>query len=151
MKIGIIADTHDNLGKIKKAVKILNKHDLDFLIHCGDYIAPFSLKPLQKLNCQWCGVFGNNDGEKEGLRKESGGRIHQAPYFLNFCSRRIAVVHEFEDYDADIILFGHTHKPIVDKKDKLLINPGEVSGWLYGRSTLVILELDNLDAKLVTF
>ncbi len=151
MKIGIISDTHDNLVKIKKAVKILNEQNVNFLIHCGDYVAPFSIKPLQKINCQWCGVFGNNDGDRNALLKESEGRIYKPPYFLNFNSRKIAVVHEFKNCSADIVLFGHTHKPSIDKGNKLLINPGETGGWLRGKSTLAILDLESLDTEVISF
>ena len=77
MKIGIIADTHDNLIKIRRAVEIFNSHSVDFVIHCGDFIAPFALNPFDDLRCEWVGVFGNNDGEKKGLLAKSKGRIKE--------------------------------------------------------------------------
>ena len=63
---------------------------------------------------------------------------------------------EKEIKNVDIVLYGHTHKLNIEKinrckKDILLINPGEVCGWLYNKSSLVILDLENLLAKPVYF
>ena len=152
MKIGIISDTHDNLPKIKEAVRILNERKVEFVFHCGDFVAPFSLNLLKELNCEWRGVFGNNDGEKEGLVKKSEGRIKDAPFFISLSSKRIALTHIYQDLEADIILFGHTHNPQKIRKDKkLFINPGEVGGWLTAKSSLVILDLESLESELIYF
>lgn len=69
MILGILADTHDNLPKIEKAVKLFNKNKVDFVLHAGDFVAPFAISALKGLSCGWQGVFGNNDGEKEGLSR----------------------------------------------------------------------------------
>ena len=153
MKLGIISDTHDNLVKIKKVVELFNLKKVSFVIHCGDFIAPFSLNPFKDLNCGWAGVFGNNDGEKKGLTEKSEGRIRQAPYFLELASRKIAVTHEFNEYDADIILSGHTHKSCIcrDNPGKIFINPGEAGGWIYGESSLVILDLESMRTEIIKF
>ena len=118
MKIGLISDTHDNLPKIKKAVEIFNKNRVEFVIHAGDFVAPFSLLPFQELNCDWTGVLGNNDGEKKGLITKSQGRIKQGQISLILDNKKLIVIHDIENYDneyADIIVFGHTHKPEVKK------------------------------------
>ncbi|HDZ14270.1 MAG TPA: YfcE family phosphodiesterase, partial [Pricia sp.] len=36
MKIGIVADSHDNVPAIKKAVEYFNKSNISFVIHAGD-------------------------------------------------------------------------------------------------------------------
>ena len=151
MEIGIIADTHDNVPKIVKAVKILNSRKVNFVIHCGDFIAPFSLIPFKGLNCDWIGVFGNNDGEKKGLLAKSENRIKEAPYLLELEGIRIVITHEFKDSDADIILFGHSHEPSVKRNSKLIINPGEVGGWLQGKSSLAIVDLKSMEAEIIYF
>jgi hypothetical protein len=151
MKIGIISDTHDNLTKIKEAVNILNDKKVEFVFHCGDFIAPFSLEYLEKLNCDWLGVFGNNDGERDGLAKRSKGKIKEAPYLGEFFSKKIAITHIYKELDADVVLFGHTHKVEIKKERQLVINPGEVSGWLYGKSSLVLLDLDKLEPEVLYF
>ena len=76
MIIGILADSHDNLPKLKKAVALFNKKNICFVAHAGDYIAPFALGMLEKhLRCEYRGVYGNNDGERRGLEGLSKGKV----------------------------------------------------------------------------
>ena len=69
MLIGLISDTHDNLPMIEKAVKRLNEEKVELVLHAGDYVAPFVIPKFKALNCKLIGVFGNNDGDHELLRK----------------------------------------------------------------------------------
>ncbi len=153
MKIGIISDTHDNLPKLEKAVDFFNKNKVDFVLHAGDFVAPFSVLILKKLNCDWRGVFGNNDGEKEGLSSASEGKIKPPPLRIELQDKKITVVHDVKTIDldkeeADLIVFGHSHKPeIIKKYNKLIVNPGECSGWLTGHCNVAIVKLDTLFAK----
>ncbi len=152
MKIGIGSDTHDNISKIKEMVEILNREKVGLFLHAGDFIAPFSLLPLEELKCEWFGVFGNNDGEQEGLLNKSGGRIKSPPYFLELSSKRIALMHELKEVNSQIVIYGHTHNPKINREgDKIFINPGEVCGWLTGRSSLAILDLDDLKSEIIYF
>jgi len=152
MKIGIVSDTHDNIKKIKEMVAILNSRGIDFMLHAGDFVAPFSLVPLNELKCGWIGVFGNNDGERKGLIESSGGCIKNPPYFMEKSSKRIVLIHEFKDIDADILVCGHTHKPKINHgNNKLIINPGEVCGWITGKSSLAVLDTDSLEAEIIYF
>ncbi len=151
MLIGLISDTHDNLPFIEKAVNFLNQKEVELVLHAGDFIAPFSLKPLGKLRCPWWGVFGNNDGEKEGLRKNSEGRIQAAPLEIFREGRKVVLMHEFQDREGDILVFGHTHYPEIRReKGKLLVNPGEVCGYLSGRPTLAVVDISSLQAEIIT-
>lgn len=151
MKIGLVSDTHDNLGKIKKVVNLFNSKKVELVLHAGDFIAPFTINYLDKFNCEYLGVFGNNDGEKKGLKKKSGGRIKNGPIKLKLDGKRIALVHNPHDLDSgdfDIIVFGHTHKKELKREGKtLLVNPGECGGWLTGKSTAAILDTDKLSVK----
>ncbi len=151
MKIGIVSDTHDNLNKIRDMAEVLKGARVDFLLHAGDFIAPFSIPPLNELNCDWLGVLGNNDGEIAGLDKVSGGRIKKGPYSLELDSKRIILMHQFRDMDCDILIFGHTHEPKIEKGDKLIVNPGEVCGWVSGKSSLVLLDLNTLKPEIIYF
>jgi predicted phosphodiesterase len=44
--------------------------------------------------------------------------------------------------DWDVAVFGHTHKPRVrtDERGRLFINPGETSGWTFGRPTIALFD-----------
>ena len=150
MKIGILADTHDNLPKIEKAVKFFNRKRVDFVLHAGDFIAPFAVAKLKNLSCDFCGVFGNNDGERIGLTQISGGKIKEGPLRITLDSRRIVLVHDINSIDpvaekVQLIIFAHTHEAEISHKDTfLLLNPGECGGWLSNRSSVAIVDLNTL-------
>lgn len=145
-KIGIISDTHDNLPKIKKAVEVFNTEEVNFVLHAGDIVAPFSIEKLFELKCDWRAVFGNNDGEKEGLRRKSNNKICEPPIKIELGNKKILLTHDLAKIkdlgDTEIIIFGHTHlAESYEKNGKLFINPGEAGGWLKGKSTICILYL----------
>jgi len=49
-----------------------------------------------------------------------------------------------------VIIYGHTHRTDLRKIGKtLIINPGECGGWLSGKSTIALLDLENLEAKII--
>ena len=64
MKIGIISDTHDDVGNVQRAIEMFNVERVQYVIHAGDYIFPGIVKEFEKLNSKLIGVLGNNDGEK---------------------------------------------------------------------------------------
>ena len=50
----------------------------------------------------------------------------------------------------DVVVHAHSHEAKISRKGKtLVINPGEVCGYLSGKSTIALLDTENLDAKLV--
>jgi uncharacterized protein len=153
MRIGIISDTHDNLPAIERAVKFFNTQKLSFVFHAGDFVAPFAIAPLAGLSCDWRGVFGNNDGEKDGLRRVSEGRIAEGPLRVEIGGRKIVMCHDRTGLDlkkekADIVVCGHTHKAQISRQGGLVvINPGEACGWLSGISTVAVADLETLAVK----
>jgi len=155
MKIGILSDSHDNLPNIISAVKIFNSSKVDFVLHAGDFVAPFTVPRLEQLRCRWLGVFGNNDGEKKGLFEKSKGKIRNPPLRINLGGRDITIVHDMaalkgRKRQGQVIIFGHTHKPSIKSLGrKLLINPGECCGWLSGKPSIAILDLEKLKAKII--
>ncbi|TAL23150.1 MAG: metallophosphoesterase [Nitrospirae bacterium] len=157
MIIGIIADTHDNLPMTKKAVELFNSKNIEFMIHAGDITSPFTLRQFNELRCEYTGIFGNNDGDKLLLQKRSEGCVKNAPLKITLNNRKIVVVHEHHIVDAlaesghfDLVVFGHTHEPLVKKiKNTLLLNPGEVCGWLYGKPTAAIVDLNKMEAEII--
>jgi len=155
MKIGILSDSHDNLPRLKKAVHFFNRQKVGFVFHAGDFVAPFTVQKLNLLTMPWQGVFGNNDGEKKGLSKISAARIQEGPLRQKVQGKRITLVHDLNSINphterADFIICGHTHKPEIKKLDtKLIVNPGECGGWLSGKATVAIADLDKLSAKII--
>ena len=159
MKIGIISDTHDNLSQIKKAVEIFNREKVELVLHAGDFVSPFTALGFKNLNCPLYGVFGNNDGDKLYLQEkfEGIGELCPEPYQVNINQKSIIMLHKEKLIDAlaesqkyNVILYGHTHRTDLHKIGKtLIVNPGECGGWLTGKSTIALLDLETLEAKII--
>ncbi len=157
MFIGIISDTHDDMAAIRKAVDFLNSEGVSHVIHAGDLVSPFTFEVFIELRCGLTAIFGNNDGDRVLLKQRFEGNIHQQPLVLTLGMRRIVVVHEPDLVDAlsdsghfELVVHGHTHAPEIRKKgDALVINPGKVAKLHKGESTLVLLNTETMQAKIV--
>jgi len=157
MLIGIMSDTHDNLIFVKKAIELFNNEKVEYVIHAGDYTSPFTLKLFKELECKYVGIFGNNDGDKLLLLERAEGKIHNQPYIFTLNNRKIVVMHEHQVADAladsghfDLVIYGHTHKSDIRKvKNTLVVNPGEVSTYLYGKSTVALVDLNKMEGEIV--
>jgi putative phosphoesterase len=147
---------------VEKTIKKLNDEGVGLVLHAGDYVAPFVIPKFKELKAKLIGVFGNNDGDRELLKK----RFNENNFDLrgNFAevivdNLRIALLHGSEEEllkalinseSFNIIVHGHTHKAEVYRKGKtLIINPGEVCGYLTGKSTVAILDTKSREAKII--
>jgi hypothetical protein len=159
--IGITSDSHDNIDAIEKAVEFFNSAGVDLVIHAGDHIAPFTVPKFKKLKSRFIAVFGNNDGEKKGLTdkfSEMGVKLEELAE-LNHTGKKIAVYHGtieaittaiIKSHKYDIVITGHTHKPKVETEGKtLVINPGELCGYLTGKRTIALLDMEKMEAKII--
>ena len=163
MIVGIMADTHDRLPLVDKAVKRLNEERVELVLHAGDYIAGFVIPHFEPLKADLIGILGNNDGDHELLRKkfkEAGFDLRGAFAEVKIDGLRIAMLHG-EDEELlhslinaesyDVIVHGHTHKAKTYRKGKtLVINPGEVCGYVTEKSTIATLNTETFDAKIIS-
>jgi putative phosphoesterase len=158
MKVGIIADSHDNVPMIKRACELFNTQGVGMVFHAGDFIAPFALNPLNDmLQCDYRGVFGNNDGERIGLHKTAEGRLSPSPAEFAAGEWKVLLAHEMPILEGvagggyyRLVAYGHTHRSEVQVKgNTLLVNPGECGGWLHGRCTVAIADLATLKAEII--
>ena len=159
MKVGIVSDSHDHQANVLKAVEVFNKRKVDYVLHAGDIIAPFTAKAFAKVEgAKFIAVFGNNDGEKLLLVStinDFGGEIHERAYTGDIGGRRILMTHTADVLESivgsgkyDLVIYGHTHKKDIRKVGKtLVINPGETTDWLTNESCVVVLELDDMSVE----
>jgi putative phosphoesterase len=142
-KICILSDSHGFIHP--EIIKIAGQSD--FVLHAGDIINAgilSQLKPKQKL----IAVKGNNDEHIASLN---------AVEFLQLPSGKIAIEHgHLHGYhnpshdslratypDAKVVIYGHTHKQVVDKESTpWVINPG-ASGETrnYGSSKCLVIDI----------
>ncbi len=152
MRVGIISDTHDNLLMIREAVDLFNKENVEMVLHGGDHVAPFTCMLWESLNCEMLAIYGNNDGDHKFLAKKfrSIGHIFDRPREIILKGKKIFLMHEPDSLDEfaksgkyDLIIFGHTHyKRNYYEGKTLVLNPGEGCGWITGKSTAMIIDLD---------
>ncbi|MCD6529700.1 metallophosphoesterase [Candidatus Bathyarchaeota archaeon] len=162
MIVGLISDIHDRLPLLEKAVDRLNKEKVDLVLCAGDYVAPFVTPYFKALKARMIGVFGNNDAEKQTLKKrfsDMGFDVQGSFRRVEVDGLKVALLHGNEvellksvlDLSSfDVIVYGHTHKAEVQRRNgKLVINPGEVCGYLSGRSTIARLDTETLEAEII--
>lgn len=148
MKILIVSDTHRQNNNYLKAVK--QEQPFDMMIHCGDAEGSEFLIS-EAAACPVHMVLGNNDFFSD-LPRELEFMIgsykiwvtHGHFYFVSMDNKTIKK--EAKARGADIVIFGHTHKPIVEEVNGIIaINPGSLT---YPRQegkkpSYVIMELED--------
>lgn len=165
MKIAVISDSHDHLENISKVIDLINDaENIEAVLHCGDFVAPFTFDEFKKLKMPFYGVLGNNDGDIYTIMKklsEPGfdhikilGKIGEK----QFNGRKIAFVHYPWEADGlvktkryDAVFYGHIHKAKKEYIDKtLFFNPGEIMGR-FGKLSFGIYDTEINDANIVYF
>jgi putative phosphoesterase len=117
MRVGLIADTHGLLRA--EAVNALAGSDC--ILHAGDVGKPEIIEGLTRI-APVHAVRGNVD--RAGTVSELPERLE-----LDLAGWRILIVHERPAAGrapgADVVVFGHSHLPLVERaRDKLWVNPG---------------------------
>lgn len=157
MKIGVISDTHDRLPTFRRAVALFERLKVQAIFHAGDFIAPFAAQLIKPdiLDIPTYLVYGNNDGERAGLKKILP-HIQDGTLRAELGGRTI-VMHHFIDWfgpgetdEADLVISGHTHEVVNEKRgEQLILNPGECCGWVSERCTIATVDLDRLEAEII--
>ncbi|MBN2335887.1 metallophosphoesterase [Candidatus Bathyarchaeota archaeon] len=160
MIVGLVSDTHDNIHMIDRAVQRLNEEKVGLALHAGDYIAVFTAAHFKPLEARLIGVYGNNCAERENLGKAYSGIGAEIRGFFTEVEAgglRIALLHGHRQEDVDraygggydVIVRGHTHRASIGEENGVLVvNPGEVCGYVTGRCTVAFLDTDRRTAWL---
>lgn len=130
MKILVFADSH---GHTKNIINVLGYHpDIEYVIHLGDYGT--DVYDIEKFNPLLVteAVLGNNDKNKvfplEKVIQLVEKRIfitHGHSY--NVGKGLIPILARAAQENADVILYGHTHVPGIEKVGGVLVvNPGSI-------------------------
>jgi len=151
----LVADSHDNLPMIERAVEVCGQRGAEVLLHAGDFVSPFAAKAWVKFDGAIMAVFGNNDGERAGLRNVIPD-VQQGPHLFEVGGRKVLVSHREEDIteplleQAELVVVAHTHRSDVGRRgNAILVNPGEVGAWLTGRGTVALVDLNSLEVEVV--
>ncbi|TKX58171.1 metallophosphoesterase [Halorubrum sp. SS7] len=145
MLVGIVSDTHDDLAAVEAAVSLFEREGVDAVVHCGDFVAPFSATPFDA-GFDFHAVRGNNDGEwAVESTVEEFGTYHGEAAALSFDGAGsgdatgddavdVAVTHGTSGLvvdalvdcgDYDYVFHGHTHAHGVEARGGTVrVNPG---------------------------
>jgi putative phosphoesterase len=119
MRLGILADTHDDLARARSAVGLLRAEGAEALIHCGDLASPSIVALLAALP-SWF-VFGNHDADVvphlERAAAEFGVVCLGWGGVVELAGKRVGVAHGHMSVDVrrvlaarpDYLLSGHSH------------------------------------------
>ncbi|MEA2784114.1 MAG: uncharacterized protein QOF71_218 [Candidatus Eremiobacteraeota bacterium] len=150
--IGVVSDTHfPRFGRaLPRALERgLRRAGVVRILHLGDMTDLLAV-PLFEAIAPFDAVAGNNDGpairERFGRRKVvrvEGVRIGLVHGDGRRGTTMARALEAFGDDEADVILFGHSHRPIVAREGRILIaNPGSPTDKrmnpLYSYAILVI-------------
>jgi putative phosphoesterase len=136
MRLGIVSDTHDNTDLVEAAVSEFQSADVDAIVHCGDFVAPFSAAQFDG-EADFYAVRGNNDGEwsLQPQIDEFGTYLGEMGE-LTFDGTEVAVYHGtsgaivdalVECGNYDYVLHGHTHQQVHEAHEGTVrINPGGI-------------------------
>lgn len=141
-RIGVISDTHGKLAN--KALEIFE--GVDLILHAGDIGHEDVITALETI-APVTAVYGNTDTQfatnlrpwGQQLETPAGrialthGHMPGAP-----TSNHRKMVSYFQAFKPDIIIFGHSHIPCLEKiEDVILFNPGAASLSRWGRGNTV--------------
>ena len=133
-RVGVVSDTHlPRFGHAlpRALVAGMRRAGVTRILHCGDLTDPLAAELFEAL-APFDAVAGNNDDA--ALHRRFGDRK-----ILTIEDVRVGMIHgdgrrgttrgraraAFTDDEADVILFGHSHLPLVARDgDTLIANPG---------------------------
>ena len=147
-RIMIVSDSHRRHGNLAEA--IYNEQPFDLLIHLGDIEGEEDI--IQELaGGETIMVPGNNDFfsplPREREIELAGKKVlltHGHYYYVSLDLQTLR--EECIARGIDIVMFGHTHRPLIQIEDELtFINPGSISYPRQAdkRCTYIMLEIDD--------
>ena len=129
MRILVLSDSHGNVENMARCVELTEP---DVILHLGDcrrdaeaLHRQFPSLPMQSVpgNCDWGAVDA-----PEVLTEYGGVRILMMHgHTRNVKANTLSAVYAAREMGAQVLLFGHTHRPLVDYDGSLrVMNPGSV-------------------------
>ena len=155
MRVLVVSDTH---RKNDLYIALVERLSPDMVIHCGDVEgSAYTIREAAHAECHI--VAGNNDffdslpeEEEFMIGSHRAYLTHGHHYYISVGTEMLKS--EAKARGFDIVFFGHTHKPLIERDENLLIiNPGSIS---YPRqegrkNSYVLMEVDEdgkIDAKI---
>jgi putative phosphoesterase len=158
VKVGILSDSHDHRDAAAGALLLFRAERVGMVLHLGDVCSPVVLAGYADRSIPFLGVFGNCDSDRDGLQEATGGAFRLGPHIETVDGRKILLAHSYDQLQGelsgqgrfDLVLFGHTHRPLTMRVGKaLVLNPGETCGLVRGKNTCAIVDLATMEPRIV--
>ena len=150
MTVLVLSDSHGNVGNMLRAVERVQPHRV---LHLGDCLRDLAALQEHFPDLPMEGVPGNCDwgscDSPERLMERGGVRI----FLLHGHTRSVksspmAAMYAAKEYGAQVLLFGHTHRPLVDNDGSLLtLNPGAAGDRLHPTCGILTIENGRADIR----
>ena len=150
MRIGLISDTH---GQLRSEV-FEHLEGVERILHAGDIGNLDIITELETI-APVLAVHGNTDDFE--IRNKFGAVVD-----VELGGKRVVVTHghyqgaptpanlRAAHPHADVIVYGHTHKPLHDPAVPVVINPGAAGPARFKlKPTIAILELPSLEVRFI--
>lgn len=160
MKIVVISDTHipDRANEIPKEL-LEDLKNADLVIHAGDLVDLSVLDKLKSICKNVKAVWGNMDPDEVRKNLPEKEVIEVGNYRIGLMHgygppyRLIELLSSvFKNDKVDLIIFGHSHSSLNEKKDNILFfNPGSPTDKVFSPyNSYGIIEIgDKIEAKII--
>ena len=153
MKILVLSDSHGNLENMIQAVE---KETPRMILHLGDCWRDGERLHKHFPDIPFHQVPGNCDFRPpepaEQLLFLEDKRVlicHGHTYGVK--QSLLTAGYAAEEQNLDLFLFGHTHRPLVDKRGKtLILNPGSIGDYYNSYYGIITLKKETLDGRIVS-
>jgi hypothetical protein len=159
MKIGVISDTHiANKNEHVPAIILDVFRQMDMVFHAGDMVDLRVIDELKAACPKVLAVSGNMDPEAVRNKYPQKQIIEVAGYkigLMHGCGAPLNLVDllkcAFKEDKPNIIVFGHSHKPMNEFIDNVLFfNPGSATDFTADYNSYGIIELDKgINARII--
>lgn len=168
MKVCILSDSHDHIRLLDAAVAEAKSNGAEAVLHCGDVVAPSTLRCLNKHELPVHVIHGNNTGDLHALSTAGARPDTVIQYYgmdagITLADKRIFLVH-YPHYaramastgEWDLVCCGHSHKTSITEHKNCcgemttIVNPGTIGGVGTSPATYIFGDLDAMTFEIKT-
>ncbi|QUL99452.1 MAG: metallophosphoesterase [Candidatus Fermentithermobacillus carboniphilus] len=151
MLIGVLSDTHGDLKKLEQCLGLMK--NAEYILHAGDFYED-AQKIARAMSLKVIAVTGNCDymvrGPSEEMLALGGQQVYLTHGHLYRVKQDLSLlVERSRALGADVTVFGHTHCPLILRRDGILfLNPGSPHSPRHGHEpSCALLELTRTGSR----
>jgi putative phosphoesterase len=151
MRIAVLSDTHLEADVPRELLDIIG--DADVVVHAGDFVSRAVYEEIRAGSKMLVAVHGNTDSaELMSLLPESAifeaggiriGVIHRGRHGTDPTHMRYLAL----EMGVNVLIFGHIHRPLIDRTDVLLLCPGSPTVPRMADPSMALLDIEGGEVK----